>query len=738
MTSPNDHNHHAARAAHATTYPLVPVEEHPEHISLQSQPLSSASSYADLNYLFGTQDPAMLVPKPSRNRRKSTQGSEHTKHRRTRSGCYTCRSRRVKCDEARPICERCSKGSRDCVYPQPPTSSKASGSGPSKRSQVSTRESPGSSSDEFEDADSSERQLAPIPDEDGFHGDPTHPQGIPKPTAQRTNASQPSCGPKSSTRNSSEAPSLVQDKGSSPTPSTEGSVGYSSYKTLFGSRLPPKPTSSTSDRGDWSYLPQDLRFYLTYFCENITHHHYSLKYDAEDFMRTRFLDIALENEGLLYAIVGFSAFQHTLHHPGRNIQGFLQYYNKSVSLLLRSLKRGERHNDGTLLAILQLATIEEFLGDWINLLGHQKAAYQILTELYMPETVMQDETSRIILGWYMRFDVFAGLMGGFETVLSRDWFSASFGVCQQIAIMDPTDLDWKIETALAHHRLIATDMTLLFARMSKGELSMDRFLRENADLGRRIEEWESKMDPALKDSRFLITDFTGAPPRDPDDIVDPYAPGLIYSGPLWAMNMARIDWLSIDLMHTYQTALTTKSPPSPELMQKAYRICQLFEAMELWPGSVPGAVVACQASLGISCLFLPKDERHSMWARRKLATIESHGYIFPHTFRSKMADLFGDRSCMHWWLPNEERYPPIIRSIRKFVEERSSPAKDVSSEDLRDMKAIFATMKLDEGIADPEEHKGTSALASIAVATTAGNVEDMTDIVEADAYSGWH
>lgn len=61
-----------------------------------------------------------------------------------------------------------------------------------------------------------------------------------------------------------------------------------------------------------------------------------------------------------------------------------------------------------------------------------------------------------------------------------------------------------------------------------------------------------------------------------------------------------------------------------------------------------------------------------------------------------MADLFRDRSCMHWWLPNDENYPPIIRSIRKFVEERTSPAKTMPAEDLRDMKAIFALLNLDD------------------------------------------
>jgi hypothetical protein len=62
-----------------------------------------------------------------------------------------------------------------------------------------------------------------------------------------------------------------------------------------------------------------------------------------------------------------------------------------------------------------------------------------------------------------------------------------------------------------------------------------------------------------------------------------------------------------------------------------------------------------------------------------------------------MADLFKDQTCMHWWLPNDEGYPSIIRNIRKFVEERSSAPKDMPTEDLRDMKAIFEKLDLVDG-----------------------------------------
>lgn len=32
---------------------------------------------------------------------------------RSRSGCFTCRRRKVKCDESRPVCEKCQIGQRE-------------------------------------------------------------------------------------------------------------------------------------------------------------------------------------------------------------------------------------------------------------------------------------------------------------------------------------------------------------------------------------------------------------------------------------------------------------------------------------------------------------------------------------------------------------------------------------------------------------------------------------------------
>ncbi|KAI1364130.1 hypothetical protein F5Y08DRAFT_307565 [Xylaria arbuscula] len=38
---------------------------------------------------------------------------------RSRTGCQSCRARKLKCDEARPVCAQCVKSTRDCTYVEP-------------------------------------------------------------------------------------------------------------------------------------------------------------------------------------------------------------------------------------------------------------------------------------------------------------------------------------------------------------------------------------------------------------------------------------------------------------------------------------------------------------------------------------------------------------------------------------------------------------------------------------------
>lgn len=91
----------------------------------------------------------------------------------------------------------------------------------------------------------------------------------------------------------------------------------------------------------------------------MSHHHYAFKYDGGDFLNTTFLEIAMNDSSaaLLYSIVAFAAYHHSIARNDDKISMFLSYYNKAIAYLQRSLKN-KRHNVATLLTILQLATIE--------------------------------------------------------------------------------------------------------------------------------------------------------------------------------------------------------------------------------------------------------------------------------------------------------------------------------------------------------------------------------------------
>ncbi|EWC48433.1 hypothetical protein DRE_02202 [Drechslerella stenobrocha 248] len=65
------------------------------------------------------QPPNMRYPLPSvmQPSERIMSGGRHKKEikRRTKTGCLTCRKRRIKCDEAHPTCKNCTKSKRECL-----------------------------------------------------------------------------------------------------------------------------------------------------------------------------------------------------------------------------------------------------------------------------------------------------------------------------------------------------------------------------------------------------------------------------------------------------------------------------------------------------------------------------------------------------------------------------------------------------------------------------------------------
>lgn len=241
----------------------------------------------------------------------------------------------------------CRKGSRECAYPETSPQS-------SKDSETNQKGSP-TSSNEYEDDASPGTRLFTIPDEDeGSASGSQRSRNLGR-NLRRINTSS----------SLSMNQLIIQSREMSETPSQED---YRSASTTMSESTASDATPTgvwtpeymLGCQPDWRHLPPDFRMHLDYYSENITHWKYGAHTDFDDFFHTTFINLALQNESLLYAVVGFSAFKRMLNDPNGKIEDFLQYYTHSLTLLLGLLqKQGEAKYDiATLLTILQLATLE--------------------------------------------------------------------------------------------------------------------------------------------------------------------------------------------------------------------------------------------------------------------------------------------------------------------------------------------------------------------------------------------
>ncbi|KAF1982661.1 hypothetical protein K402DRAFT_314006, partial [Aulographum hederae CBS 113979] len=583
-----------------------------------------------------------------RGRKRGGSASDGVKHKRTRSGCFTCRNRRVKCDEKHPICERCRKGNRECIYPEPSSSSKP------RRTSSKPKGAQSDSPSSIEEADD-EGNLGLetiIDDEETASSD------LSRPTSLGQNAL-------TGGREASDPPSLTHGK--SPTPSTEGSASASRHGEEFQR---PRMLSRRSTQ-----LPRDIEFYIDFHRKNITSHHYGLKIDSSNFFGTTYVEIALRSDPLLYALVGFSAYHYALTQPNTQIQEFLQYYNKAVTLLRLSLKQHKQRTVATLLTILQLATIEERLGDWVNLMSHQKAACQIMTELWNPQTIMQNDTLRKTLAWYSRFDVIAGMLAGHSTILGRDWFSRSYDYFSHIAQKHPDNIGILYEQLFSWSRLCGYDIAVLFARKAKGLVSDEEYTAERSRLEDEVCHWQSKLSPKLTDpSNQIPNDPNLSHQQTSDDLFNPAELPRLFKNEYWVSNIALMSLSALEILFRYNVATAEQTAPPQELFARAMLVCQMFEAIQRYPDRPVGSVLSAAGDLGMSVLCLPREPRYTMWSRRKLADVESLGYTYPDTMRKRMSEAW-NVDLSQGWLPDVP-LPPFVQRLRAFIAERARLPRD--------------------------------------------------------------
>lgn len=353
-----------------SAYSILGQNQYPESVALWHSPSAQQPQQSQSQ----SQIPAIpLTPTTSRTPSLLQPLPDQKKHKRTRSGCFTCRSRRIKCDETRPVCERCRKGNRECVYPSsttgpaskpaPRSVAKAKASRPQSRGSDSS----GPVSIDAEEARNSD--LAPIADEEDEEGSPgssTHQS--PKTTETIAPvSSKPTPAKKKSAQSLSRHKVMKQQTVTATEPGPGRREDSSSPSTEASSRFGSLSTRSDSvgihffdNAGDPStaHLPEDLRFYISYHRDSINYRHYFMHPRSTNFVNQTIIDYALQYEPLLYAVVGFSAYHHCVQTGGGKLYSFLKYYNRALTLLRRSLGSGEPYTEATLATVLVLTTFE--------------------------------------------------------------------------------------------------------------------------------------------------------------------------------------------------------------------------------------------------------------------------------------------------------------------------------------------------------------------------------------------
>ncbi|KAK4938487.1 hypothetical protein LTR66_015091 [Elasticomyces elasticus] len=644
------------------------------------------------------------------------------KHRRTRSGCFTCRNRRVKCDETRPICDRCRKGGRDCEFP-PPSSKRA------RLSDMKTTDAPSPLTD-------NDQKLSPIPDHsptndsDNLTEQSSARRGSIMSTLTRTR----SCDPRRrrrGTRQISDASTSTSAENTTP-----------ASNSPHDDEDPPAATINSSQEelvAEWRRqcptLDAKMEQYLLFHYEHMTHYHYMFKLDPEDFIHEELIRLAFQYEPLLYAILGFAAYHHALRLPDvqASFRAFWGYYAQSIELLRRVLQQKHDQHDLALLTMLQLATFEEYMGDWTGLMVHHRGAHSILVEIYTPQNVMATNRSRTIFNWYSRFDVIASLAAVQNAVLDRKWLvhaSSWYEARKKDSLKgDLTDVMLSFGSIL---RLVGFDIAHLFASANDAQVRLEGSQELAPFFDRlltKVNELTHVLDELRKDIEALHQPFTPdvelpTSAVAEDDVFDGNIP--LFKGKLWHLNFVWLDWYGVSLMLKYQTLLAqhkfhaNTSPQSarmqhiseqptlpPEFQKYAEIQCQIYEAVERSTHAPEGAILGCNSSLRFASLFLPRappesNLKYTMWSRKKLATVERMGYVYPPHFRQQMAQLWALPEVEDWWLPNNEGKLAILDQIRSVVQERHEQAlqqiqqtgRDDGRTDLRELKGIFEKLNI--------------------------------------------
>ena len=266
---------------------------------------------------------------------------------------------------------------------------------------------------------------------------------------------------------------------------------------------------------------------------------------------------------------------------------------------------------------------QEYLGDWVNILGHQKAALEVLVDLFPATDVMKSPLGRSLLHWYLRFDGSIAIMSSFPSSLPEEYLEVIKAYVRTQTARYPGEVKWLIAERTTQIRDIVRRQCALYSRRANGEISLTDYSIEHGQLKQVLVDYRMNWHPALTDPTYLVTDFGDQTPNL-DDIVNPFQAGILYDKPIFSTTTAASEWHSIMILHLVQSPTLTKEV-FDELTMHAYAVCRYYETLQFWPYTPKGAMTQQHNVVHTAPMFLPKDEKHHWWVRRKSAYSESEG-----------------------------------------------------------------------------------------------------------------
>lgn len=260
-------------------------------------------------------------------------------------------------------------------------------------------------------------------------------------------------------------------------------------------------------------------------------------------------------------------------------------------------------------------------------MGHQRACYQLITDLFTPQTIMTDEIQRQILRWYLRFDVFAGTLSGGGNSLGYEWFEACRDYYSRVARDRPNDFEAKVEQYVSENRTLAAELSELMSTTSRTEMSHEQFGKEGVRLIEKVKVHERELASTYMAASPSIHEASETSPfTDVTTIDSPFGfdrPIRPYSGETFVMNFVLLDFWNAEIMIRKQIS----EQNTGDLERIAFKQCKIIDAIACSDEARKGALLPCHAPIGLASLFLPRNDDCIDWSRRMFAALEQLGSV---------------------------------------------------------------------------------------------------------------